>query len=284
MIGLTVVAIGTSAPELVVSVVSALKGKSMIAVGNVIGSNICNIGLVLSLAAVMGPISCHRAVVRREIPIMLGVSFYLLLISLNSTISRIEGISLLTAAVLYILFSYTASMKQSRPILELTQGIPGPETTAGARFPQVLQIAAGIAGVVVGADLLIEAAVAIMAVLGVSEKFIGLTVVAFGTSLPELATSLVAAMKKEMDISVGNLVGSNVFNIISVLGAASLVRPLQIEGGFFQGGLVVDYLVMMGISVLPWFMMRKTACLTRANGAVLFMCYGTYIGYLVWKG
>lgn len=284
MIGLTVVAIGTSAPELVVSVVSALKGKSMIAVGNVIGSNICNIGLVLSLAAVMGPISCHRAVVRREIPIMLGVSFYLLLISLNSTISRIEGISLLTAAVLYILFSYTAAMKQSRPILELTQGIPGPETTAGARFPQVLQIAAGIAGVVVGADLLIEAAVAIMAVLGVSEKFIGLTVVAFGTSLPELATSLVAAMKKEMDISVGNLVGSNVFNIISVLGAASLVRPLQIEGGFFQGGLVVDYLVMMGISVLPWFMMRKTACLTRANGAVLFMCYGTYIGYLVWKG
>jgi len=284
VIGLTVVAIGTSAPELVVSVVSALKGKSMIAVGNVIGSNICNIGLVLSLAAVMGPISCHRAVVRREIPIMLGVSFYLLLISLNSTISRIEGISLLTAAVLYILFSYTAAMKQSRPILELTQDIPGPETTAGARFPQVLQIAAGIAGVVVGADLLIEAAVAIMAVLGVSEKFIGLTVVAFGTSLPELATSLVAAMKKEMDISVGNLVGSNVFNIISVLGAASLVRPLQIEGGFFQGGLVVDYLVMMGISVLPWFMMRKTACLTRANGAVLFMCYGTYIGYLVWKG
>jgi len=284
VIGLTVVAIGTSAPELVVSVVSALKGKSMIAVGNVIGSNICNIGLVLSLAAVMGPISCHRAVVRREIPIMLGVSFYLLLISLNSTISRIEGISLLTAAVLYILFSYTAAMKQSRPILELTQNIPGPETTAGARFPQVLQIAAGIAGVVVGADLLIEAAVAIMAVLGVSEKFIGLTVVAFGTSLPELATSLVAAMKKEMDISVGNLVGSNVFNIISVLGAASLVRPLQIEGGFFQGGLVVDYLVMMGISVLPWFMMRKTACLTRANGAVLFMCYGTYIGYLVWKG
>lgn len=284
MIGLTVVAIGTSAPELVVSVVSALKGKSMIAVGNVIGSNICNIGLVLSLAALMGPISCHRAVVRREIPIMLGVSLYLLLISLNSIISRVEGISLLTAAVLYILLSYTAAMKQSRPILELTRGIPGPETTAGARFPQVLQIAAGIAGVVVGADLLIDAAVAIMSVLGVSEKFIGLTVVAFGTSLPELATSLVAAMKKEMDISVGNLVGSNVFNIISVLGAASLVRPLQIEGGFFQGGLVVDYLVMMGISVLPWFMMRKTACLTRANGAVLLMCYGTYIGYLVWKG
>jgi cation:H+ antiporter len=284
VIGLTVVAIGTSAPELVVSVVSALKGKSMIAVGNVIGSNICNIGLVLSLAALMSPISCHRTVVRREIPIMIGVSLYLLVISLNSTISRIEGVSLLSAAVLYILFSYTAAMKHSQPILALTQGIPGPETTTGNRFRQVLQIAAGIAGVVVGADLLIDAAVAIMAILGVSEKFIGLTVVAFGTSLPELATSLVAAMKKEMDISVGNLVGSNVFNIISVLGAASLVRPLQIEGGFFQGGLIVDYLVMMGISVLPWIMMRKTACLTRANGAVLLMCYGTYIGYLVWKG
>jgi cation:H+ antiporter len=278
-----VVAIGTSAPELVVSVVSAFKGKSMIAVGNVIGSNICNIGLVLGLAAMLGPISCHRAVVHREIPIMLGVSLYLLLISLNSTIGRIEGITLLVGAVFYIWFNYAMAMRESRLLFE---SLPGqvPKTAAGSRTGQIVRIAAGIAGVVVGAELLVDSAVAMMTVLGVSEKFIGLTVVAFGTSLPELATSLVAALKKEMDISVGNLIGSNVFNIISVLGAASLVRPLQIEGGFFRGGLYVDYLVMMGISVLPWWMMRKTARLTRGNGAVILLCYGVYIGYLVWKG
>ncbi len=284
VIGLTVVAIGTSAPELVVSVVSAFKGKSMIAVGNVIGSNICNIGMVLGLAALFGPITCHRAVVRREIPIMIGVSIYLLLISLNSTIGRFEGATLLAAAVSYILLNYTLAMRESHRVLD---GVPGQTLSAkpsGSRAGQILRIAAGIAGVVVGAELLVDSAVAIMTVLGVSEKFIGLTVVAFGTSLPELATSLVAALKKEMDISVGNLVGSNVFNIISVLGAASLVRPLQIEGGFFKGGLYVDYLVMMGFSILPWFMMRKTDRLSRRSGLVLLSCYGAYIGYLVWKG
>ncbi|MGD8366829.1 MAG: calcium/sodium antiporter [Desulfobacterales bacterium] len=283
VIGLTVVAIGTSAPELVVSVVSAFKGKSMIAVGNVIGSNICNIGLVLGLAALLGPITCHRAVVRREIPIMLGVSFYLLLISLNSTIGRIEGATLLAAAVFYVWFSYAMAMRESRLLFESVPG-KAPATAGGSRAGQILRILAGITGVVVGAELLVDAAVAMMMFLGVSEKFIGLTVVALGTSLPELATSVVAALKKEMDISVGNLIGSNVFNIISVLGAASLVRPLRIEGGFFQGGLYVDYLVMMGISVLPWFMMRKSARLSRANGAVMLLCYGVYIGYLVWKG
>jgi cation:H+ antiporter len=279
-----VVAIGTSAPELMVSVVSAFKDKSMIAVGNVIGSNICNIGLVLSLAAILGPISCHPAVVRREIPIMLGVSLYLLVISLNSVIGRIEGATLLAAAVLYVLSSYWAAKRESRRVFDHAIGAAKAAKSGGSRTLQVLRIAAGVAGVVAGADLLVDSAVSIMTVLGVSEKFIGLTVVAFGTSLPELATSLVAAVKKEMDISVGNLIGSNVFNIISVLGAASMVRPLQIEGGFFRGGLYIDYLVMMVISVLPWFMMRNTSRLSRANGALLFLCYTGYIGYLVVKG
>lgn len=287
-IGLTVVAIGTSSPELMVSMVSSFKGKSMIAVGNVIGSNICNIGLVLGVAAVLRPMTCHRSVVRREIPVMLAISVYLLMISLNSTIGRIEGVSLLAATVLYIVFSYIVAMNESRVLLKIAasriESEVKPEGLAASRSVQIVMILAGIGGVVVGADLLIDAAVKIMAVLGVSEKFIGLTVVAFGTSLPELATSIVAVLKKEMDISVGNLVGSNVFNIIAVLGAASLVRPLQIEGGFFQGGLYIDYLVMIGISMLPWFMMRKTACLTRANGTVLLLCYATYIAYLVWKG
>jgi len=122
-----------------------------------------------------------------------------------------------------------------------------------------------------------------MTVLGVSEKFIGLTIVAFGTSLPELATSVVAALRKEMDISVGNLVGSNVFNIMSVLGAASLVRPIPIPGGFVDSGLVIDYGVMMFTSFLPWLMMRKTSTVTRRDGFILLFCYVGYIVYLIIK-
>jgi cation:H+ antiporter len=122
-----------------------------------------------------------------------------------------------------------------------------------------------------------------MKILGVSEKFIGLTIVAFGTSLPELATSVVAAVRGEMDISIGNLVGSNVFNIMSVLGVASLVRPIPIPGGFFASGLWVDYLVMLATSFLPWLMMRRTLTISRRDGGVLLACYVAYLVYLIWK-
>ncbi|MBW2557153.1 MAG: sodium:calcium antiporter, partial [Deltaproteobacteria bacterium] len=133
-------------------------------------------------------------------------------------------------------------------------------------------------GVVVGAEILINAAVAIMKIFGVSEKFIGLTIVALGTSLPELATSVVAAFRKEMDISIGNLVGSNVFNILSVLGAAALVRPIPIPGGFVQSGLLFDYMVMIFVSLLPWLMMRKTYVVDRKNGkpSVLGKCMNLF--------
>ena len=163
-----------------------------------------------------------------------------------------------------------------------TEQLPEPEVSS--RGLQVLLIVIGIAGVVVGADFLIDASVNIMSVFGVSEKFIGLTVVAFGTSLPELATSVMAAVKGEMDISIGNLLGSNVFNILSVLGAAALVRPIQIPGGFIESGLLLDYLVMMFTSALPWFMMRNDLTLSRGNGLALLGCYVGYVGFLVMKG
>jgi cation:H+ antiporter len=152
-----------------------------------------------------------------------------------------------------------------------------------SRTRQLLYILIGIAGVVAGAEILIDSAVVIMKVFGVNEKFIGLTIVALGTSLPELATSVVAALKREMDISIGNLVGSNVFNILSVLGAASLVRPISIPGGFIESGLLVDYLVMMFISFLPWLMMRKTDVVRRKDGVILLSCYVLYVIYLIMK-
>jgi cation:H+ antiporter len=152
-----------------------------------------------------------------------------------------------------------------------------------SRPKQILMIAAGIAGVVGGAQVVVNNAVIIMTILGVSEKFIGLTIVAFGTSLPELATSVVAAIRGEMDISIGNLVGSNVFNIMSVLGAASLVRPIPIPGGFIESGLWIDYLVMMMTSFLPWLMMRKNFTVNRRDGFVLLACYVGYLTYLIVK-
>jgi cation:H+ antiporter len=137
--------------------------------------------------------------------------------------------------------------------------------------------------VIAGAEFVVDSAVKIMTVFGVSEKFIGLTIVAFGTSLPELATSVVAAVRKEMDISIGNLVGSNVFNILSVIGVAAMIRPIPIPGGFVESGLIVDYAVMMFTSLLPWLLMRKTAVLTRKGGCVLLLCYIGYLIYLVMR-
>ncbi len=287
VIGLTVVAFGTSAPELFVSVVSSIKGKSMIAVGNVIGSNICNIALVLGLSALIQPIRGDRSVYRRDIPIMLGVSLYLLLISLNSKIGRLEGASLLIGIVLYTGFNYYIAAKETRSKIH-HEGVAFVHAAEGieyitSRTRQVVWITAGIVVVVVGAEILIDAAVAVMKTFGVSEKFVGLTIVALGTSLPELATSVVAAMKKEMDISIGNLVGSNVFNILSVLGAAALVNPIPIPGGFVQSGLLIDYLFMMFVSFLPWLMMRKTSTVSRTDGVVLISCYVGYILYLIIK-
>ncbi len=287
VIGLTVVAFGTSAPELVVSVVSSVKAKSMIAVGNVVGSNICNIALVLGASALFYPIKSHPSVVQRDIPVMLAVSLYLLLLSFDSRLGRIEGFTLFAGIIIYTFMNYYWCRKEvSSEACEGSAAIVSDVEQIGyipSRSKQIVLIILGIAGVVVGADIVVDAAVIIMTIIGVDEKFIGLTIVAFGTSLPELATSVVAAIRKEMDISIGNLVGSNVFNILSVLGAAALVRPIPIPGGFIASGLWIDYLVMLTISALPWLMMRKRLTITRGNGGFLLACYVGYLVYLIVK-
>jgi len=285
VIGLTVVAFGTSAPEFVVSLVSSVKDNSMIAVGNVVGSNICNIALILGISALFRPVTCNRSVVNRDIPIMIGISFCLLFLSLDSGLGRFDGAILFSGVVIYTFFNYHVAVKESGD--GRADGIDQFESeqegigyvTSSSR--QVVLIIAGIAGVVAGAQLVVDSAVEIMELLGASEKFIGLTMVAFGTSLPELATSVVAAIKKEMDISIGNLVGSNVFNLLSVLGAASLVRPIAIPGGFFGSGLIIDYGVMVFTGFLPWFFMRKGLTVERREGFLLILCYFGYLTYLI---
>ena len=304
VIGLTVVAFGTSAPELVVSVISSLADKSMIAVGNVVGSNICNIALVLGASAFLVPLTADKSVIKRDIPLMLIISLYLLLITLNSSISRLEGATLFTGVIAYTIFNYYISARESKLAVA---GVSAGAGVAGfdeyehaaavyeeseqeieeigiveSRIKQILLIVAGIACVVIGAQVLIDAAVVIMKSFGVSEKFIGLTIVALGTSLPELATSVVAALRKEMDISIGNLIGSNVFNILSVIGMAALVRPIPIPGGFIESGLIYDYLVMMFTSFLPWLIMRKDYTIGRMGGFSLLLCYAGYMAYLIY--
>ncbi len=285
VIGLTVVAFGTSAPELVVSVVCSVQGKCMIAVGNVIGSNICNIALVLGTAALFHPITTDPSVVRRDIPIMLGVSLYLFVLSLNGQIGRIEGVTLFAGVILYTLMNYrfakhAANIKGSEEAALADMGVEEVEYIQSRRR-QIVLIVIGVLGVTSGAEIVVDSAEVIMRVLGVSEKFIGLTIVAFGTSLPELATSVVAAIRKEMDISIGNLVGSNVFNILSVLGVASMIAPIPIPGGLFDSGLYIDYGVMLFTSFLPLVMLWRHNTITRLHGAILLSCYVGFLAYLI---
>lgn len=287
VIGLTVVAFGTSAPELVVSIVSSAKGKGMLALGNIVGSNICNISLVLGLGALLYPIRSRKPVITRDIPIMLGVSLFLVILSLDSQLGRFEGSLLLSGIVLYTVFNYYVAVKESGQASSALEtdvvfvAVVERIQVIDSRKKQVLLILAGIALVTAGAEALIRSSIKIMTEFGVSEKFIGLTIVAFGTSVSELAISVVAAAKKEMEISIGNLVGSNVFNILCVLGTATLVSPISIYGGLVESGMLVDYLVMIVTSFLPWLMMRKGLTLTRADGLILLSSYVAYIIYLL---
>ena len=281
-IGLTVVAFGTSAPEMVVSVISSIQGKSMIAVGNVIGSNICNIALILGLSATFNPIKSDPGVVKRDVPVMLAISAYLLILTMNSTLGRLEGATLITGIVLYTVMHYVLVRRNAVETAEMVSGLKDVGHIK-SRPKQIILILTGIAGVIGGAQIVVDNSVLIMTILGVNQKFVGLTIVAFGTSLPELATSVVAALRGEMDISIGNLVGSNIFNILSVLGAASLVHPISIPGGFFESGLWIDYLVMMFTSFLPWLMMRRNYTINRRDGLILLGCYAGYLAYLISK-
>ena len=217
---------------------------------------------------------------------MLSISAYLLLISFDSKLGRFDGTTLFCGILIYSFFNYYIAVKESKNISGLNSITSKPAANKIDYISgpgRIVRIVAGIAGVVAGAEIVVNSAISIMHTFGISEKFIGLTIVALGTSLPELATSVVAAIKKEMDISIGNLVGSNVFNILGVLGVASLIRPIQIPGGFIGSSLLIDYIVMILISFLPWLFMKKTFSLRRKDGVILLSSYVGYLVYLTLK-
>lgn len=275
VIGLTVVAFGTSSPELVVSLQSSLSGNGAIALGNVIGSNISNIALILGVSALVRPLRVQVQIIRREIPLMILASVLLSLMLLGGQVNRLEGLLLFIAGIAYFVFAYIAARRNKSRIAESEFEAALPKTT-GRGWVSLLLILLGLSMLAIGAKLLVHSAVAIAEAFGVSQIIIGLTVVAVGTSLPELATSVVAARKDEGDIVIGNVIGSNVLNVLFVLGLAALINPLHVEGLS-----VIDVIVMLGSAALVLPLMRRGFQLTRWEGTLLLAGYIGYISSVV---
>jgi cation:H+ antiporter len=273
-IGLTVVAFGTSAPELVVSVDAALSGANDISVGNVVGSNIANIVLILGLAALLRPATVVAKVVRVDAPIMVLVSFALLAVLADGTASRMDGSLLLAGLVGYVAFTFWEARRETPQVRDEFAAV-APDGPSTARVASVL-IVLGLVLLVGGGHALVASAVTLAAHLGISEAAIGLTIVAVGTSLPEAATSVIAAHKGHGDIAVGNVVGSNIFNILGILGASAVIRPLAL------GGITWLDLGMMAVSacVLAFLLFTRRR-VGRIEAFFLLAFYLLYTGWLL---
>ena len=280
IIGLTIVAYGTSAPEMSVSVMSTFSNQADIAVGNVVGSNICNILLVLGLSSLVAPLVVTKQIIRSDVPIMIGVSLLLLVFCLDGEISRVDGIILFIGGALYTLSLIYQSSKQSDEQDEFAQeyGFSG-EITTRLWIKNIIFVIGGSVLLIYGSRLLVDSAIAIATNFGVSELLIGLTIVAFGTSLPELATSVVASFRGERDIAVGNVLGSNIFNILAVLGIAGALSPDGI--GVRQNIVNFDLLVAIAVAIacLPIFYSGKR--IDRWEGLLFLFYYLVYNGYLI---
>ena len=274
VVGLTVVAFGTSTPELIVSLKAAMIGQSDIAIGNVVGSNIFNIGIILGLAAVVYPVTTHLQVLRWDAPLLAAVTLLVPLTFLDGSVSRVEGIVLMLATVAYTWWAVRMAKKDEKLGHEAHIDVPEIKERGNVATDMV-KIVAGLVVLVLGSRLLVDNAVVIAKSLGVSEAIIGLTVIAAGTSMPELATSVVAAFRKQSDIALGNVLGSNLFNIMFVLGGSAAIHPVGTTGL-----KPVDLWMMVGITVVLLPMLFTGKRLNRSEGLVLVACYAGYLAYM----
>lgn len=269
VIGLTIVAMGTSAPEAAVSITAALKGTADIAIGNVVGSNIMNVLIILGLAAAITPIAVAKSTVRYEIPFMLVITLLLMGFGyLGGSVNLWEGIVLwvlFIAYLLYMLWLAKTGQAESETI-----------EVKGSLWKMLLLVIVGLVLIVWGSDVTVDAATRLAKAFGVSDRFIGLTIVALGTSLPELFTSVMAARKGKADIAIGNIVGSNIFNILFVIGSSALIIPVT-----FVSSFVIDCLVSVAAGVLLWLFVFRRQKLTRAGGITMLACYAAYFIYLL---
>lgn len=275
IIGLTVVAYGTSAPELVVSVQAALEGTPDLALGNVVGSNIGNVGLILGVTALLCPVRGNAQAIRLDIPIMIGVSALLLGLLGDGVIGRLNGIVLVLGAIGYTVIRVWGSWEESQGAVRTSfdEAVPDQHGWGWS----VLLGGGGLAFLVVGARLLVRGAVTIAEGAGLPTAVIGLTVVAVGTSLPELATSVVAALRGHADLALGNVVGSNIVNVLGILGLTACVQPLDATGlTWVDGG------VMLGMAMLTLPFLWTERSFSRWEGGALLVAYGAYVAYLVY--
>lgn len=282
VIGLTVVAFGTSAPELAINVQSALAGQPDIAIGNVVGSNIANVLLILGVSAAIAPLMVQQQVVRQDVPIMIGISIATYLFALDGLLSTLEGFILFGALLFYIWFLIRQSRKETNKEVEKeyeTEYAPHEQKSARNWAINIGLIVIGLGMLVLGADWMVGSAVAVAKWLGVDELVIGLTVVAVGTSLPELATSVTAAIKGERDIAVGNVVGSNIFNLMSVLGLSAIIVPVGIPVS--QAALNFDIPVMIAVALASFPVFLTAGKIFRWEGIIFVAYYVAYTTYLV---
>jgi len=280
VVGLTVVAFGTSAPELAVSVQSAWSGQVDIALGNVVGSNMFNVLFILGLSALIVPLVVHQQIIRQEVPVMIAASLLLWAMAVDGGIGRWEGFLLAGLVVTYTLFIIRQSRRETAAIrAEYDEAFEETLTGWDAHWSvQALLLLSGLMLLVLGSRRLVEAAVTFAQFLGVSELIIGLTIVAVGTSLPEVATSIMAALRGERDIAVGNVVGSNIFNILSVLGFSASVAPGDLTVTPSMISFDLPIMVAVAVACLPVFF--NGACISRGEGALFLALYLAYTLYL----
>lgn len=279
VIGLTIVAFGTSAPELAISVMSSLQGSAEMAIGNVVGSNVFNVLMIIGCTALVSPMKVDKGIMSKEIPLVILASLVLACFANDrlldggdvDVISRIDGLVLLGFFLIFM--RYTFSMAKHGGSQE-----EGPKVKLLPIWLSTLYIIGGLLGLVFGGQLFVDGASGVARALGVSESIIGLTLVAGGTSLPELATSITAALKKNPGIAIGNVIGSNLFNIFFVLGCSASIAPLPM--GDINN---IDLLVMVGSALLFWFVgwFYRTRTITRREGALLVACYISYTTFLI---
>jgi cation:H+ antiporter len=279
LVGLTVVAFATSAPEILVSIVAALQKEPGLAIGNAIGSNIVNIGLVLGLTAMIRPIKLQSATLRREMPALMAVSLLTVSLFLDTFLSRVDGVVMLTGLVIVMVWLARLGLRsadQDPLAMDYAAEIPSDVSMPMA----IVWLLIGLGTLLIGAELLVDGAIGIAKLLGVSEVVIGITIVAFGTSLPELAVSLASALKKEYGLAIGNIVGSNIFNLLAVIGVAATIAPAALAPTV----LSLHIFVMVAFTLVLFAMTYDydgKAQLSRLEGLALFIAFIAYDGYVI---
>ena len=277
VVGLTVVSLGTSAPELVVCVVAAIQGNPGLAIGNVMGSNLANIGLILGLTSLIHPLEVQDRVVWQEMPIMLLITVGIYPIAFDGLFNQTDGVVLLLVLLAYLVWVFRSRRHTDNSSRQLGLAGNSNESVLALELRDIGQVVLGSATLVAGGYCLVEGAVGIATAFHISEVAIGLTIVAIGTSLPELATSLVAAMRQQVDIAVGNIIGSNVFNLTAILGTTALVESIIIPEAILSRELAG--VVFMSLLLVPILMLRSSGRIQRWEGALLL---ATYIGLGWW--